>query len=432
MNRIPLVALMVLAVLPVRVVLGDEGPLDAVLMQRAADVQKLFAANSDGYDKLFAPAFRKEVPDLALAQIFKKYFTNYGAVSAVKLREKLAPGAGKFTFTFAKGFTAPVTVAVDSNAPHKITGLWIGLAVRSAGSIEELMEDLGAFPGTTSFCALRLDGPSPQPVAIYNADKPLAIGSTFKLYVLAELVREIHAQKRHWDDVVRLQDQRKSLPPGGMARWPAGSPVTLHTLAVAMISQSDNTAADHLLYTLGRKNVESILKVTGNSAGLRNEPFLSTAEMFKLKYTPRLAEQYFAADLAGRRAMLANQIASIDLRSISVSPQPRMIDRLEWFASTEDLCHVMKWLWQNTARPPTDAARAILSINPGLDVPANRYDYVGYKGGSEAGVLNLTFLLHARSGHWYAVSATWNDPQAAVETGKLTAIMEQAFRLLPR
>lgn len=44
----------------------------------------------------------------------------------------------------------------------------------------------------------------------------------------------------------------KSLPGGILQNWPKGAPLTLHTLAGLMISQSDNTAADTLLEILGR------------------------------------------------------------------------------------------------------------------------------------------------------------------------------------
>ncbi len=47
-------------------------------------------------------------------------------------------------------------------------------------------------------------------MAAHEAARPLAIGSTFKLFLLAELSRSIHAGERKWTDVVPLD--RRSLP----------------------------------------------------------------------------------------------------------------------------------------------------------------------------------------------------------------------------
>lgn len=73
---------------------------------------------------------------------------------------------------------------------------------------------------------------------------------------------------------------------------------------------------------------------------------------------------------------------------------------------------VMNWLRQQTEMDKT--ARQILAINPGsgLTIPRDRWQYVGFKGGSEPGVLNMTYLLQSTKGVWYAVSIPWNNPQA--------------------
>jgi hypothetical protein len=48
-----------------------------------------------------------------------------------------------------------------------------------------------------------------------------------------------------------------------------------------------------------------------------------------------------------------------------------------------------------------------MTINPGIPSPG--WKRIAYKGGSDAGVLNLTSYVTAPDGTSYCVSATWND-----------------------
>src|SRR6185436_20311127 len=125
---------------------------------------------------------------------------------------------------------------------------------------------------------------APAMLASLEPEQPLAIGSAFKLFILAELNRQIGAGQRHWSDVVALD--RRSIPSGTLQTWPPGSPVTLHTLAALMISVSDNSAADMLLHLLGRENVERMMGTLGVSSAARNRPLISTVEMGAIKTGP--------------------------------------------------------------------------------------------------------------------------------------------------
>jgi len=65
----------------------------------------------------------------------------------------------------------------------------------------------------------------------------------------------------------------------------------------------------------------------------------------------------------------------------------------------------------------------ILAINPMLgEGMAGDWAYGGYKGGSEPGVLNLSWLLQDKAGEWYAVSASWNDPAHTLDESRLIAL----------
>ena len=108
--------------------------------------------------------------------------------------------------------------------------------------------------------------------------------------------------------------------------------------------------------------------------------------------------------------------------------KPILVDRLEWFASTADLVRVMDWLRINTASNPN--ARAILARNPGIGPDnAARWHYVGFKGGSEPGVINMTLLLQSKAGKWYVLSGTWNNPSAALDDGRFVGLLTRATEL---
>jgi hypothetical protein len=262
----------------------------------------------------------------------------------------------------------------------------------------------------------------------------MAIGSSFKLYILSELVRATNARERKWSDVVALEEKTKSLPSGILQSWPAGAPLTLHTLATLMISISDNTASDQLLATIGRERVEQMLRATGHAKPELNMPFLSTLEMFKIKGEPtaKAPNAYLALDVKGRRAFLSETIAQVKREDTKPfqDGKPAYVDKIEWFASAGDLCRLMNWLRRETERDVT--ARRILSINPGsgLMIPREKWQYVGYKGGSEPGVLNMTYLLQSKAGNWYAFSVSWNNSQAVLENEKVFGLAQRLLQLI--
>ena len=68
--------------------------------------------------------------------------------------------------------------------------------------------------------------------------------------------------------------------------------------------------------------------------------------------------------------------------------------------------------------------RAILKINPGIPpVNARRWDYLGYKGGSEPGIMGMSFLLRSKTGERYVVSALVNNPAADIDQPGFVTLM---------
>ncbi len=80
--------------------------------------------------------------------------------------------------------------------------------------------------------------------------------------------------------------------------------------------------------------------------------------------------------------------------------------------------------------PKAAPVRGILSINPGVEVDAKTWKFIGYKGGSETGVLNMTYLLRHSSGEWYGLSVSWLRTDAAVDLMSFAGIVERAIQLI--
>jgi len=71
-----------------------------------------------------------------------------------------------------------------------------------------------------------------------------------------------------------------------------------------------------------------------------------------------------------------------------------------------------------------------LTTNPGIPFDTAAFPYVAYKGGSEPGVLHLSWLVHSASGARYFVSLGFNDPTAPIDEDAPLPIAAGIFDLL--
>jgi Beta-lactamase enzyme family len=397
------------------------------LRGRVEQVVALLRGQGDPAE-LFAPAFLAQVPAARVRAVAQQLSGQYGAVRGLARLDAASPQAGVMHVDYERAILH-LQIVVEPQPPHRIGGLLVTGADMRGDSMAEIVAEIRALPGQTTIAVARLGEGAPEMTASLAPDRALAIGSAFKLFILAELGRQVRAGQRQWRDVVPLD--RRSTPSGTLQTWPAGAPVTLHTLAALMISVSDNSAADTLLHALGRENVERMMTTIGVEAAARNRPLLSTLEVAALKTGPAPAlNAWQQADEAGRRRMLARDHADIDAARIDIARftgNPLHIGSVEWFASAADMVRVMDWLRRNG----DDTVRALLAINPGPGPqPGNAFAYVGYKGGSEPGVLNLTWLVRSRAGAWHVVTGSWNDAAAPLEESRFIGLMTRAVQLL--
>lgn len=388
-------------------------PAATPLEQTAPRLLDLLAGRAEPDAALFTDEFLAAIPPAQIKAIAGQLTAQNGPAEAIGSIKPMGSTLGRVTIDYQKSRVTMDLRVTDEPNP-RISELLITDIQPRNDSLAAIEADFRALPGSAGFGIYRLGSGKPQLVAGYNPQRQFAIGSAFKLWVLDALAADVIAKRRKWSDVVSLG--RPSLPSGDMRKWPPGSPVTLHTLAVAMISDSDNTATDTLIGVVGRERIGQHLLATGHSAPALTLPFLTTLEAFALKAGPRdERDAYGAADDATQARMLTALAPRLDAGKIDpafLSGKPNAIATIEWFASAEDLAELLDSL----RRRPDPAVMAILGVNPGLGPDsAARYARVGFKGGSEPGVLNLTWLVQSKDGSWYAVTASWNDPDREVD-----------------
>lgn len=401
---------------------------DPAVRTRADALIALLGGRGD-YDGYFSPAFRAEIPLATFSTIAAQLRTTLGAPQRIETVTARGAWAADLVVAYERG-TAAVSMTLDPTPPHVVTGLRVTGTARRDDSFAALEADFRALPGKSGFAVYALDGATPSPIARYNADTTAPLGSAFKLWVLAEATRQVAAGQRRWADVVTLGP--RSLASGVLHACPANAPVTLQTLATLMISVSDNSATDALMTALGRDRVDAMVATTGVAQGPRTLPILTTREAIAMKADPALSAAWGAADAAGRRRLLAanaTRFAAATLDASIFAGPPVAVDSVEWFASPDDMARTLAWLHRHGGT----TAQAILAVNPGAPAAtANGLAYLGFKGGSEPGVVTLNYLAQARDGRWLAVTGNWHRADAGVSEPGFATLMTRALALAAR
>jgi beta-lactamase class A len=328
----------------------------------------------------FSKSFLAAVPAEQVSKIVNQLVDSLGAPLAI-----VQDGDDYAVETRTHSIPTKVTLDADG----LIAGLLFETPVALTASLEETLAKLGSLAETASYVAEE-DGAARFE---RNADLPLAVGSAFKLGVLKALKDDIAAGRRHWDDVVRLEAADRSLPSGELRLYPAGSPLTLHTLATEMIARSDNTATDALIRLIGADRI---------AADLGIETLLTTRALFQLKADKTLADAYLSGTASGRAAIL-KQLSERGLPSVAAASS-LYTPGLEWMIPVRQLCRL--------AAAVSDLD--VFAINPGPVRPGS-WQRVAYKGGSETGVLNLTAALIGKDGRMYCLSMTLNGDKSIDE-----------------
>lgn len=377
--------------------------------------------------EIFTEGFRAAVADEQIKTLSASFTAQFGRAVDVALLNPREGTRAALEIRFERGLAkGGIAIApAEGNRINELRFTAIDAVAVEGDTPEAIAADLAALPGQKNAWFGPLD--EGTPLIRYNPEWPLALGSTFKLYILAALAEDVKAGRRKWSDVVPLTE--KSYPSGQMQDWPKGAPVTLHTLASLMISISDNTATDQLIATLGRKRILKAMADSGHANPAANDPFLTTREMFAIKAGGAARIEAWRSGERPVRAALLDALAAttptLDEVAAAFGGGPKAID-IEWFASPKDLARLMLHL-RRTGDPKVFE---IMAINPSASqaVRAN-WAYIGFKGGSEPGVLNYTWLLTDKQGRDWALTLGWNNPAAVIDRAPLDAIAQRILLL---
>ncbi len=333
----------------------------------------------------FAPEVLAVVPLTALQERFSGFAREFGRC------QRVVPSGTQYTVVYEHGELLVTVLRLD--AQGRFQGLLIGSLHTTFVNDEEAAGSFAPLAGQVS--VLMVEGGRTR-VAL-NADRPMAIGSAFKLSVLTALREQIEAGEHSWSETITLRPEWKSLPSGLLQRFPDNAVVSVRTLAQLMIAVSDNTATDVLIRLVGREAVEA-------KAPARNRPLVMTRELFILKDPQNvdLLARWRTGNEQARRKVLdeAQSRPLPDIASFSalLSRGPVATD-VEWYYTTRELCALIEGVSDLT----------IMRINPGLAVRKD-WAWVAFKGGSEPGVANLTTQLERKDGRTSCVSVSWNSP----------------------
>jgi beta-lactamase class A len=346
----------------------------------------------------FAPSFLAQVSVQQVQSILISLTTELGKYQRVE------PSGNDYQLVYEKG-VVPAKIVLDPKG--QIVGLRFLPVQAQFKSLDDAIAQFKQLPGKVSLLIVE---DNVKKVGL-NETTPLAVGSAFKLAVLAALKTQIESGQHRWDEVIALQERQKSLPSGFLQSWADGSLLTVQSLAALMISQSDNTATDHLIHLVRRAAIEPLTP--------RNQPFLTTREFFTLKAQANreLLQRYRSANRSARRALLA-EIAQRPLPGVEEFVADPVALDIEWFFTPAELCSLM-----NRVKD-----LPLMSINPGIS-NSQAWARVAFKGGSESGVINLTTALQAKNGKQYCVVATWNHDQA-LDEARFVSLYESTIALL--
>ena len=283
-----------------------------------------------------------------------------------------------------------------------------------------------------------------------DPDQSSAVGSSFKLYILAELANQIAAQNvpvespgsdgktyLSWNTLLPIQSSYKSIPAGGLLFVPENTQYTVRYYAEQMIQRSDNTATDHLLYLLGRKKIEQQMLVTGHHNPAQNIPLFSTREfaVMKFLYSDKEIADYFAKSIVDKRALLNDEQRGYQQLEYYFAQngdqqKPVRIDELEWFASRYDMCRVLVSLHNTAKQKNMQSVTEILSLDDPLNIDREQWSYVGFKGGSEFGVLAGNWLLQRNDARLFVLSFALSNKQSDIDKQAVVSILQSALALL--
>ncbi len=155
---------------------------------RAAEALVALFSGRTEPERLFSKTFLAQVP-AAQVNAISKQLNDQLDKHARSARSKRDRPRQEPSFWSSSAGTLQLNLAVGAAAPHPIEGLLVTGTELKGDSLAAVAKELKALPGQTAFAVAKLDGAAPHLIASHEPDRAMAIGSAFKLFLLAELSR---------------------------------------------------------------------------------------------------------------------------------------------------------------------------------------------------------------------------------------------------
>lgn len=303
-------------------------------------------------------------------------------------------------------------------------------------------------PVTSILAAEVIDGEC-RVVHETNAGLTTPIGSSFKLYILAEIAAQIKSkrstrkesylphQRLSWNRLLDIRPENKSIPGGPLLFVDDGTEFTLRYFMEQMIQRSDNTATDHLLFLAGRTAVERRMGKSNHHDPSLNIPLMATREfaVAKFLWSDEQLAAYKNAGVNKRRKLLAAEqrgwpeletfFAEHGDQTVPVRPET-----VEWHADRYDMCDLMISINDLGKKKGMRPLMEVLTLADPIQFDRENWTYVGFKGGSEMGVQAGNWLVQRDDGRTFVFSMAFLDPNQALNVGPLVQLLFEAPDLL--
>ena len=411
--------------------MAEDSVVTAALHQRASQVAGWVRPAPAGFADALSPSFLTAVPESAVAEIFRQLHEQVGACQAADLHgaaDKLAHAA-VFRMRCASGSVVEFELQVEVAPPHRISGLRLRpqQPATTSADLATALRAFEAFGPEAGVLVAELRDGVPLIRATHNAEAPLHIASIVKLCTLSAVLGAVADGVWHWDTVLRLEDGDRSLPSGALGSWPAETPLTLQTLVVLLLTDSDNTANDLLLRALTeRGRWPAVPEPTLDAVG--GVPILRTRQYFALRALPGHAQAWAAGETAIRKKLL-RELPGWSLETLAqqfAAHGASTRATAGWTASPRALLPLLKRLAGQLEADSAAPARAVFTTLARRDPMLKNFVSATVKGGADYGVLALALLLHpSKDSPPVAVVAVWNGSTAAPPPG-----WQQAVQLL--
>jgi len=280
-----------------------------------------------------------------------------------------------------------------------------------------------------------------QGVVERGADTRRALGSIFKMWILAALADRLDAGSSNPEELITLVAAERAAA-GIINDEPLGTQFPLRDMAVMMMANSDNTSTDHLHELVGRGAIADRLMSLGLAQPEVLLPFLNISEQFHVftRFDLPTAQSYVDGTLSFREQFLANQI--LPEGSSYPIDFPFFHDSLlttgTWRASARDICRTLASLHalprNGDGFDVVDEALGSQAAQPGI---RNHWGRVWYKGGSLTSgatgnhVFTHAWLLQKRGDTrpWVVVALS-NDAGGGIEPAPIQSVTSRIIELI--